>query len=777
MVTPRQGKGKGKAKTASKKGVMKKTTSTKSDPSLIKKGSEAFTIAGRIVREFGERLVKQPEVALLELIKNAYDADAESCTIDYKYPRSITVIDNGHGMTIDEFINGWMRIGTASKQERATSRKYKRPVSGEKGIGRFAVSYLGRHLTLTTVALDPKHGKTELTAEFDWPKFDRDTDLGVVTVPYQLRKADPAAPLGTTLLATKLRVAAEDIDFRQVQTGSLGLLSAYRALLRGSIGDKELHLPKVPSEPQSSDDPGFALIVKEKEDEEAIEAANGILKNYVLRAVVSVNQSRMELRVYRKGSNKPILKIEDKFNGTQGRVYADLRFFPARSGTFSGMPVDGRLARTWLKENSGVAVFDRDFRVLPYGLPEDDWLRLGADTNVNLRAPRSSVANKHFPMDRNVQTSTQLNYMLRLPERQQLVGAVQVYGTRTKNQSGDGKGLIATADRQGFVNNQAFADLFDVVRGAAEAIAYCDRELQLERDRKEVLEQAQAAREQTKEAIAQVQSNKSLSPSEKRSIVTKLTAAQEAMSRSEDLDKSRETALEVMSLLGVVAGFMTHEFGTAITELKKAEQVLNRLSKKDPSIAEAAQSMTARIKTLTDFVTYSQGYIKGAGIVSEVDIPAMPRVRQVIRYFGKYAADRGITVQVDIAPHIMIPRVPLSLYSGIVLNLYTNALKAVIAKSEAGARAILISADEHGGRHRLIVADSGVGIPTSLNERIFDPLFTTTDSQKDPLRSGMGLGLTLVRRAAKAFGGSVRVTSPPDDYVTCFEVTFPYEKK
>lgn len=771
MATTRQGT----AKTAKvKKG---KAKAPKTDPSLIRSGSESFSIAGRIVREFGERLVKKPEVALLELIKNAYDADAESCSIEYNYPASITVSDNGHGMTIDEFINGWMRIGTASKQERATSRRFKRPVSGEKGIGRFAVSYLGRHLVLTTVAIDPKHGKTELTAQFDWPQFDRDTDLGVVTVPYQLRRASPDAVLGTRLHATKLQVAAEEIDFRQVQTGSLGLLSAYRALLRRSKSETETNLPSVPSDSQVTDDPGFRLIVKGAADDETLESAKAILKNYVLRAVVSVKSGRLELRVYRKGSPAPILKIDDQFDGIQGRVYADLRFFPARSGTFAGMPVDGRLVRSWLKENSGVAVFDRDFRVLPYGLPEDDWLRLGADTNVNLRVPRSSIAKRHFPMDKNVQSSTQLNYMLRLPERQQLVGAVQVYGTRTKNQSGNAKGLIATSDRQGFVNNQAFADLFDVVRGAVEAIAFCDRELQLESDRRQVQEQAAAAKEQTREAIEQVQANKSLSPGEKRSIVSKLTAAQDAMSRSEDLDKSREAALEVMSLLGVVAGFMTHEFGTAISELRKAEQVLLSLSKKDASIAQAAESMSASIKTLTDFVTYSQGYIKGAGIVSDVDVPALPRVRQVLRYFGKYAADRGIDVELDIERTVMIPHVPLSLYGGIVLNLYTNALKAVIAKSEAGPRSILISATVRNGRHRLLVADTGVGIPTSLSEKIFDPLFTTTESEKDPLRSGMGLGLTLVRRAAKAFGGSVRVTKPPEDYVTCFEVTFPYEKK
>jgi len=56
---------------------------------------------------------------------------------------------------------------------------------------------------------------------------------------------------------------------------------------------------------------------------------------------------------------------------------------------------------------------------------------------------------------------------------------------------------------------------------------------------------------------------------------------------------------------------------------------------------------------------------------------------------------------------------------------------------------------------------------------VFDPLFTTTESRNDPLGSGMGLGLTLVRRSAKAFGGSVQIVAPPDGYTTCIEVSFP----
>lgn len=743
---------------------------------LITSGVAPFSIAGRIVRELGERLVKQPEVALLELVKNAYDADATHCTVRYEPGHSITVADDGHGMTYNEFIDGWMRIGTASKHARAGSRTFNRQVSGEKGIGRFAVSYLGRHLALRSVADDPTHGRTVLEATFDWPQFDREFDLGVVQVPYTLRHAGPDDTPGTTLVATALRPVTDNINFRQVHTGSLGLLSGYGALLRRSAADPAQQLPDAPKPSRHGRDPGFDLTIEGAGDEDAPALAAAVLNNFVLRAVVSVKRSRMQLRVYRRGVRKPVLKIDDRFAGAQGQVYADLRFFPARAGTFAAMPADGRAVRTWIKENAGVAVFDRDFRVLPYGTPGDDWLKLGADSAVNQRIPRSSTATKHFPMDANVQSSTQLNYMLRLPEPQQLVGAVQVYGTRTDEQNDRKQGLVATTDRQGFVNNRAFWDLFDVVRGAAEAIAYCDREWQQELDRQEMERLAQQAKAQTQEAIEQVKANTSLSTSEKKSLVTKLTVAQEAMQRSDDLDKARESALEVMSLLGVVAGFMTHEFGTAIHELQQAQQTLEKFAKRDPAIAAAAASLTERIKTLSDFVTYSQGYIKGTTITPVAPTPVLPRIRHALRYFQKYASERGIKVHLDVEAGVLMPEVPISLYSGIVLNLYTNALKAVIGRSNHADSAILIRAEERDGRHRLLVADTGVGIPSALSERIFDPLFTTTESERDPLRSGMGLGLTLVRRTARVFGGGVKLVRPPEGYVTCFEVSFPLEK-
>ena len=112
-------------------------------PELLDEGTLSFTIESRLLRELGERLVKAPEVAVVELIKNAYDADASRCDLQYEPDDSITVSDDGVGMTLSRFKTGWMRIGTSSKAETPVSTRYGRNITGEKGIGRFAVRFLG----------------------------------------------------------------------------------------------------------------------------------------------------------------------------------------------------------------------------------------------------------------------------------------------------------------------------------------------------------------------------------------------------------------------------------------------------------------------------------------------------------------------------------------------------------------------------------------------------------------------------------------------------------
>ena len=93
---------------------------------LLDHGTLSFSVETRVLRELGERLVKQPEVAIVELIKNAYDADATECAVEYSPRARIVVEDNGTGMTLDRFTNAWMRVGTASKAHTPYSERYRR---------------------------------------------------------------------------------------------------------------------------------------------------------------------------------------------------------------------------------------------------------------------------------------------------------------------------------------------------------------------------------------------------------------------------------------------------------------------------------------------------------------------------------------------------------------------------------------------------------------------------------------------------------------------------
>jgi len=80
----------------------------------IEHGTLSFSVEARLLRELGERLVRRPEIALVELIKNAYDADATGCDVSV-LKGAFNVVDDGLGMTLDQFVGGWMRIGTSAE--------------------------------------------------------------------------------------------------------------------------------------------------------------------------------------------------------------------------------------------------------------------------------------------------------------------------------------------------------------------------------------------------------------------------------------------------------------------------------------------------------------------------------------------------------------------------------------------------------------------------------------------------------------------------------------
>ena len=106
-------------------------------------GKMKYKISSRATILLGRESVSKVDSAIIELVKNTYDADAEFCYIFFDIDNdNIYILDNGVGMTKSIIENHWMMIGTDNKREEYKSRK-SRIKSGEKGIGRFALDRLG----------------------------------------------------------------------------------------------------------------------------------------------------------------------------------------------------------------------------------------------------------------------------------------------------------------------------------------------------------------------------------------------------------------------------------------------------------------------------------------------------------------------------------------------------------------------------------------------------------------------------------------------------------
>ena len=139
----------------------------------------------RLLTMLGEQLLKNERVALVELIKNAYDADAGMVEVDFnqfskdmkKQPESrIVVRDDGCGMTLETIKNAWMNPATptkflAKKKGRRKTPEKNRVIQGEKGIGRFAVLKLAKKITVTTRVQD---AELETVVLYDFTRFDDD---------------------------------------------------------------------------------------------------------------------------------------------------------------------------------------------------------------------------------------------------------------------------------------------------------------------------------------------------------------------------------------------------------------------------------------------------------------------------------------------------------------------------------------------------------------------------------------------------------------------------
>ena len=194
----------------------------------------AVNIDANVIHQLGEELVTDAEQAILELIKNSYDADAEWVRLfvntshkqssSQKKPGLIRVEDNGCGMTLDHLRNGWLRISHSLKREikalGKTSNKGRTPL-GDKGLGRLSTMKLGDVVEIQTYPSQT----TGFSVTLNWSAFAPGMNLSDISV--NIKEIAPIGRTGTQLTIFNLR----DIEYWQRSTSAASLQGSLSKLI------------------------------------------------------------------------------------------------------------------------------------------------------------------------------------------------------------------------------------------------------------------------------------------------------------------------------------------------------------------------------------------------------------------------------------------------------------------------------------------------------------------------------------------------------------------
>lgn len=776
-----------------------------------------FKVNAALFEELGERLVGKPEIALAELIKNSYDADAQNCTLSLS-KREITISDSGHGMTEAEFLRNWMVVSTQEKGNARYSRIFQRGMAGSKGVGRFSARFLGHALELTSVAHDTaSKTNTELKATFDWRAMSREENIETIEVSYSVQPAESGTKPGTLLRIYDLRNEAKRISLAKVKTDVLRLTDPMAGLEKPPF----LRLKRSDA---AKRDPGFSLTITTGVKDDAGDTAtlqsiqSEILSRYIGRVRMVVTGNNLHYQVFWRNEEDPIedetiklsdfsgaftsqsLEVTDDDKKTDERglpvavemvphipvsrglsssLFIDLRYFPVRPGTFANTGVDGRVAQAWLKDASSFAIVDNNFSMAAYADRESDWLTLNENNARNERNWQSIFTTKLYPMNPIDKVDPARNPMLALPYMTNLLGRLHVSTSKPPADADDEiiqTWLQPNMDRESLRENDAFRLLWHIARFATELLAHFDRKIRLQEEERRNRQKAREAKTELTKAIAEIRVSDDIVPEFRRKIVDQLEAAQTRLAEAHDYDKEARMSLELMSMMGIMAGFMTHEFEKAMHSLKGAAAQIRALAKQDPKLQRAAESISKTENAIAHYMDYMRLFVNRARQPQPQQFKANAQVTLVADTLQVTAKDHDIDIEIDIDSRLAGPHMPLAAYHGIVVNLLSNAMKALIPKVSGDQRRIRIFATNDSNKHVLVCADNGIGIADYLKPRIWDPLFTTTAQDNNPLGSGLGLGLSVVQNVVKQLRGRIELldTAPPG-FTTAFRVTLPLQ--
>lgn len=722
-------------------------------------GNVNFRFASRFSSLIGRNLISNPIVAVSELVKNAYDADAT--VIDVTFLNLISGVsqliieDDGEGMSLDDIQNKWMVVGTDNKVITPYTKLGRRKL-GEKGIGRFSVERLSKKLQIVTT----KKGENfALVFDINWDEEeDNSEEFGkeshpVYKVPFDEEKK------GTKIIMTELRD-----DWNQDNLIDLR---------------KELNLIR----PIDINSVSYEKYEFKGDDVKIRLNAPDFLKagHKIDSKLMSYHQAHLYGRINEDGTAMVKVSINanistsgvalgdtyyydvDEIDNSCGPVVYEAFVFLKDKRLYKSLDIDRKNMDDYLNTYSGVKIYRDGFRILPFGDVDNDWLELNAKRTSS---PEHRIGT------------------------QNIIGIV--YISRDKN-----PGLQDVLSRENMYETKEFNSLKEFVNIAFEKYTALQLAARKKKEKK-VKEEGKNALENVKKSVStfskQVDELKTSMEQAnqgsytdgiigtvdqfQKKLTTILQTAETSLQKMQtaysyykfqDDFKTREMQIyRNIATLGISAAMFGHE---ALNQTLDAKAICKDIKayhfeiiEQVIALKEAFEDLEQDICLVNEKADFFRSYLKR----EKQDRIRYVNIKETVEILLKQheVAFEAIGVKPQLVVNIDKDYLYTWGYEGdfetIYTNLITNAYKAL--KKPHDDKYFIITLSFINGAYLIEAENNGKAIELVNRDKIFQPLFSTYSD-------GTGLGLTIIQDTVSNYLGTIELTN--DFPQTKFKIVIP----
>jgi signal transduction histidine kinase len=701
-------------------------------------------------RLIGRELITDRITALIELVKNAYDANAENVTIEFHNTNEISteskiiISDDGKGMSSDDIKDKWMIIGTPDKREnRRSDAPYNRICTGKKGIGRFAVDKLGAVLVLKTTK---KSDDFLHVLENDWRMYEK-YEKEQIEQKMKTQKEKLSGKInkyfftdvenrlwdekkskfyyGTILEISSLREVWTETDIARIYRELSKLISPY-------------YKPKYPF--------NITIVAPETNDFKQKQ-----IESFAFNEMATY---KCELSFKKPTKEQEILHF-DKTSGDLKKIFAPERCCGLLEIHFYYFDQDAKkkFKSIYSNENiDGIKIYRDGILTTPFAENADQ---------IDERKDLLGIDKRRWS-----------GFFDRISNHD-LLGWIELTDTRNPD-------IIEATNRQGFVDNEAWKELKALI---IEQLSSIEKMLKFKKDEQkaEILRDIAESKSSfykitslinaTDSNDQKINNNLSKIKKEVRKLQGAFKKSESQIIKAENEKKRVEELLFSLVSVQTFAGMISHIVRTLIMKIKgRVEFIYTKMpnQKYTDLFKKYSIDIFNEMNTLEKSVNFLLRYSKESDSLEDVDV--IDVIKNLIdNIYNNKFIENMITCEILFESKIII-RYNRKAFEDILDNLISNTFKALYYIK--GNRQLKITLEDHDDFLVIWYSNNGPCVPDADRNKIFDIFYTTTANQ-----GGAGLGLYIVRMRLEAINGSIKVVDNEFKPTgTTFEITIPYKR-